>query len=176
MLCPSYFSYLSSRCGGQCHNPSDNQSILLLSSSFFVSLPGEASYLCITGPQYPFTSFCIRPALSKQYSKIFGTLVHDEKKEQIKVANRKNSFKWSKVEKLHYLDVRFLRDLSTSVTFLIVGSLVWAYICIKCHKKLLNGLVPQQVVTKKLGIVFFLKEFELVNKLEKNTCFRKNPI
>ena len=66
----------------------------------------------------------MRPALSKQYSKIFGTLVDDEKKEKIKVANRKNSFKWSKVEKLHYLDVRFLRDLSTSVTFVIVDSLV----------------------------------------------------
>ena len=75
------------------------------------------------------------------------------------------------MEKLHYLGVRFLKLLSTSVTFVIIDCLTFAsvlsydgraYICIKCHKKLLNGSVPRQAVTKKLGIVSCLKEFESV--------------
>ena len=41
------------------HTFSYNRSTPLLSSSSFVLLPEEASYLCITGPQCPFTSFCI---------------------------------------------------------------------------------------------------------------------
>ena len=48
---------------GPSHKLSDNRSIPLLSSSFFVSLPAEASYLCINGPQYPLTFFCILSAL-----------------------------------------------------------------------------------------------------------------
>ena len=75
--------------GGQCYKPFDNQSIPLLTSSFFVLLPREASYLCITGSWYHFTSFTIHPALSRKYSKLFDTLEHDEKKEQIKVVDRK---------------------------------------------------------------------------------------
>ena len=41
------------------------------------------------------------------------------------------------------------------------------YICIKCHKRLLKGLVPCQVVTNKLSIVSLPKEFKSENKLEK---------
>ena len=63
LLCPSYLSSLSSRSGAPCHKTSDNRSIPSLSSSSFVLLPEEASYLCITGPQYPLTYFCIFSAL-----------------------------------------------------------------------------------------------------------------
>ena len=41
------------------HKFSYNRSTPLLSSSSFVLLPEEASYLCMTGPQCPFTFFCI---------------------------------------------------------------------------------------------------------------------
>ena len=60
LLCPRYS--LSPRSGGPCHNLSDNRSIPSLSSSSVILLPEEASHLCITGPQYPFTS-CILSAL-----------------------------------------------------------------------------------------------------------------
>ena len=63
LLCPSYLSCLSPRSGGPCHKLSINQSIPLLSSSSFISLLAEAYYPCITGPQYPLTSFCILSAL-----------------------------------------------------------------------------------------------------------------
>ena len=49
--------------GTPCHKFSDNQSIPSLSFSPFVLLPEEASYLCITGPQYPLTSLCVLSAL-----------------------------------------------------------------------------------------------------------------
>ena len=63
LLSPSYLSSLSPRSLGPCHKLSSNRCIPLQSSSFFVSLPAEASYRCITGPQYPLTFFCILSAL-----------------------------------------------------------------------------------------------------------------
>ena len=63
LICPSYLSFLSLRKERQCHKFSNNQSIPSLSSSSFVLLSEGASYLCITGPQYPLTSFCILSTL-----------------------------------------------------------------------------------------------------------------
>ena len=63
LLYPSYLSSLSPRSRGPCHKLSYNQSIPSLSSSSFILRPEEASYLGITGTQYPLTSFCILSAL-----------------------------------------------------------------------------------------------------------------
>ena len=57
LLCPSYLSSLSCRSGGTSHKLSDNQSLPPLSSSDFNLLTEEASDLCLTGSQYPLTSF-----------------------------------------------------------------------------------------------------------------------
>ena len=45
--------------GGPCLRLSNNWSTLSLSSFSFVLFPEEASYLCITGPQYSLTSLSI---------------------------------------------------------------------------------------------------------------------
>ena len=62
LLCPSYLSSLSPRSGGPCHKLCNNPSVPSLSSSF-VSLPAEASYLCITDSPVPF-HFLLHPVCS----------------------------------------------------------------------------------------------------------------
>ena len=59
LLFPLCLSFLSPWSEGSCHKFSDSWSIPVLSSSSFVLLPEEASYLCLTYPQHPLNFSCI---------------------------------------------------------------------------------------------------------------------